>query len=113
MQYFNFEKMEDESRIEVTVIGTAIAISGGSLGPGIEFRIRVNEEEPSSGVFIPGALENVSTTKQNRMTAFAMYDDLPAGSHRVSVWARSQGAVVLENVGLSAQSGGILVKEVP
>ena len=103
-----FEKIHDDTRIEVHV-NTQVGI--GTLdGFGIRFEVRIDDQSHTWGnnasIHTAPSLEDISI--------YAVFENLAAGTHTVSLWARthpdgSSASIVLVDSG--GWGGRIIVKE--
>ena len=105
-----FTKSSDDTTIEVHVNSR---ISGGTFGSGtfgIEFEVRIDDD------ILPdfGNKGSISTTDTSELQSiYAVFQGLDAGSHTVSLWARTPNGGTSTSVGVdpSGWGGTILIKE--
>lgn len=106
--FLTFNKADVGSRIEVTL--NALVLGGNFSGTnGVQFQVRIDGNPPTQGNL--GAITTTNT--REFLSIFAVFEGLPAGSHTVSVWARSAPAGTSNGVTLDAGGWGgrIIVKE--
>ena len=105
----SFTKSRDETKIEVHVNSR---FSGGTFNGalGIRFQVRIDGNPPDYGN--DGAINTTSTS--DFLSMYAVFENLTAGSHTVSLWAKtspngSSSAAVFADPG--DWGGKIIVKE--
>lgn len=107
--FLTFTKEHDETRVEVMLNSRARAgvFAGGASG--VMFQVRIDNNAPDWD----GEAAITTSNATDFVSIFAVFDGLPAGSHTLSVWARSgpsgtSNGVVLDPGGWGAR---IVVKE--
>ena len=107
--YGTFTKLRADTKIEVMLISRMRAGVFGGGAQGIRFQVRVDDAEGSLDV--PAAI-TVSNAVQF-VYAFAVFEQLPAGSHQVSIWAQSpDGTSTNYNADPGGWGGSIVVREI-
>jgi hypothetical protein len=103
----SFTKSSNDTKIEVYVnsrfsVGT---ITGAN---GVRFQVRVDDHTPTFGN--QGSIRTSNTSEF--LSIFAVFQDLPAGSHTVSIWAQApSGSATSVVVDPGGWEGKIIVKE--
>lgn len=107
--FMTFTKQSDSSQVEVLFQSR---ISGGTFNgnSGTIFELRVNDQAPDFG----GIFAITTTNTVSYINNTAVFNQLPAGTYAVSIWARVS-PIGTSTLGLTVDPGGwggrILVKE--
>jgi hypothetical protein len=103
----SFEKSLNDSEIEIHV-NSRFRVGSFNSATGIRFEVRIDD------VVTPdydnaGSIRTSDT--QEFLSIFAVFEDIPAGSHTVSIWARANsGSVSDVTVDPGGWGGSIIVK---
>lgn len=102
-----FTKLHDDSKIEVYLNSRA---TGGSFNGnlGVRFAIRVDGNDASIRNW--GAITSTNTI--DFLSIMAVFENLPAGTHTVSIWAQTpSGSTTGVSMDPGNWGGGMIVKE--
>jgi hypothetical protein len=103
-----FTKNSSSTTIEVYVNSRFIVGTIGVGARGVRFQVRVDDNTPT--------FENEGSIQQSNTSEFlsilAVFQNLPAGSHTVSIWAQApSGSATSVGVDPGGWGGKIIVKE--
>ena len=105
----SFNKLNGSTKIEVYVNSR---FSVGTLSAnGVRFQVRVDNNTPDFDN--QGSILTSNTSEF--LSVFAVFENLPAGNHTVSIWARAapSGSATSVLVDTGGWGGKIVVKETP
>ena len=106
----SFTKVGDTTKIEVYVNSRFMvgALNGAN---GVRFQVRIDSNTPD--IDNQGSILTSKTSEF--LSIFAVFQDLPAGNHTVSIWAQAapSGSATSVLVDPGGWGGKIIVKETP
>jgi len=104
----SFTKSTGSTKIEVYV-NSRFSVGTFSGASGVRFQIRIDNNPPAIGN--DGSILRSNTSEF--LSIFAVFQNLPAGSHTVSIWARTGSAGSASSIGLDPGGWGgmMIVKE--
>lgn len=106
-----FTKSNANTRLEVHV-NSRFSIGTMSAGAnGVRFQVRVDTSTPTLDNW--GSIRTSNTS--DFLSIFAVFENVPAGSHTVSIWAQAapSGSATAVTVDPGGWGGKIIVKETP
>jgi hypothetical protein len=107
-----FKKVSDKTKLEVFLNSRFAvgSITGGASG--VRFQVRIDDK-------VVPTFDNMGSiltgTTREFLSIFAVFEDLPAGNHTVSIWAIAPPSGAASNVLVDpgGWGGKIIVKETP
>jgi hypothetical protein len=105
----SFTKNSDTTKIEVYVNSRFRIGTMSPSGNGVRFRVRVDNNIPTFENF--GSILTSNTSEF--LSLFAVFENLPAGNHTVSIWGQTIPAGTASSVSVDpgGWGGKIIVKE--
>lgn len=106
----SFTKSSNDTKLEVYV-NSRFRVGKLRGTNGVEFQVRVDNNTPTFGN--EGSILKSNTSEF--LSIFAVFQNLPAGSHTVSIWAKASpsGSAKSVLVDPGGWKGMIIVKEIP